>query len=537
MTEESVQKGVPHSPSGSTASVEQDGSGELSLEAAQQLCENYYAKVMANLEDTLSDEETEDLQSALRRIALAAVSEGLNREPMHWDNPQELYAAYEKLSFFGVENDITLSSLYVAVCFALELYPDAEAVALDSGCAATPDFQRIQEQITRQLAFPLFRNDFAARCRRAWTDFFNGLSVKLKLFQEDLDLESLTNSIDTLCSTFRPCMGFHVAPYPQTPQMARDPQEPPISLCILPEELALDIFPVEFAVSQMPDSLQGLCSISVGPPAGMREPSDLFFEEFKLYSIRISVSDTPEHIGADILYDDSAVLSDLPVIDADVVVRESLARGMIRFLLGDYLTDMQIHSVSISNSQLSPDSSCSLPELPQRLQELGYPEAVPPADYFQHLHRTYTRKDAVSGKLLRDDITSGWTDCMQLQEEYEQDDFDAFYRYMDLGVSAVFVAWPKSLDGGSNPDLLSQLKEHLAGISSPPSCRIIGEASGTQSCYLDLLIWNQKPILQALEDCFQRVPNGELAQIQSFKRGAPAFSILLNKLSQAAPQP
>ena len=121
---------------------------------------------------------------------------------------------------------------------------------------------------------------------------------------------------------------------------------------------------------------------------------------------------------------------------------------------------------------------------------------------------------------------------MSLQTEYEQCKDDTCTKYMDLGAAAVFVAWPASLESRASGDVLTLLKNHLAASRGKLGYRIIGEATGTQYRYLDLLLWSPSAVVPALEAFFRRIPNGSLARIQLFRGASPSYPIDYAQLTE-----
>lgn len=232
--------------------------------------------------------------------------------------------------------------------------------------------------------------------------------------------------------------------------------------------------------------------------------------------IRTALEDTPDHRGVHVKLFHPAIT---PYASrAGMLEQLSAAVACALDTTADYC--ILIRSVELLSTRL-PSFTGTLANLKDQLRALGYttghaPEEIEPVA----MRRTYTRQPGEgTAPRLRDDITQGETLLIALQEEYERHETACADYFMNRGVAPVFLAWPRSIMDCGPAEFTQRLVEELGkedGGDVGHNMKVLGQASGTQYCYLDLLLWSPTYILKAMEAYLARIPGGDAFRIQSF---------------------
>ena len=109
----------------------------------------------------------------------------------------------------------------------------------------------------------------------------------------------------------------------------------------------------------------------------------------------------------------------------------------------------------------------------------------------------------------------------------------AMDRFMDRGIAPVFLAWPRDIMNCDEETFTQRLQDAIEK-GAHGSAMVLGRASGTQYCYLDLLAWTTIPLVSAAEAFFSRIPGGDGARIQSFYYDAAPCPVSSQVLSAAS---
>ncbi len=454
----------------------------------------------------LTEEERRNLRDVFLQTALKDLSAGAD-SAMRADSffrygLEQDYRVLQLLQPLTSEDKAEDLLTYATLCFAVDRCREAQDL-FQVLSSLLPGNLFVQSSLAFQtscVSLPRFRHNFISRCKFAWKNVF---FMAQKFHAGELNLDDLQAAAR---NNFAIWTGLElIVAYASdgTGTFALSPLEWRQDL--IPLQTALDIGCLEIPTDLAKRWDIGLLNRPVGDPD---RPGRPFFAPDSIQTI---AEDTPDHTGIRLqLYHPF-----LPTAPAGTNL-VALLSNEVSSLLGTPDFCLLIHSIEPLTEP--PQSSTGMLEsLPQQLEALGYTldhdmDEVEPL----RLHREYTRQPQEGADLpLRDDITRGDTVCWPLQEEYDRYETAAMDRFMDQGIAPVFLAWPRSIMNCDEETFTQRLQDAIAK-NAAGSAKVLGRASGTQYCYLDLLAWTTIPLVSAAERFFSRIPGGDAARIQSF---------------------
>ncbi len=454
--------------------------------------------------------DTEELRY-LRRTVLVACQ--LDLIKLFQTNPldrllrQRLIEYYHAIQMLGppVEDGTYLDLLvYTLLCVALDRHREARDLAkkLLTLKPQNDTAQSILEYAEDHMSLPRFYSVFITRSRNAWAaasqyilDYRRGKILQEQLTEQvrkvfdiwlgisaDADVTSRREGIVSFTSNNWP----------------------------------LDLYSVQASVyaglPEQPDSLRENWLASVS--AGARYETVLLENgaALDLSTVQTAVEDNVAHTGVRVkVYHDA-----ISPVAACPEVQEQFTH-VVEHILG--APDFCINVRAVETMRAMPRHvTGTLATLVQQIEALGYTSGHEIDDVAPiRLRRTYTqRPQAGPGPRLRDDIRKGDTICWALQDDYTHQRTDTADHYMNRGIAPVFLAWPRSIMDCDEETYTQRLINVLREGDLPYNVQVLGKASGTQYCYLDLLAWSSLQLVEALEKHLSEIPNGDTFRLQSF---------------------
>ena len=462
----------------------------------------------AVIRDALTAEEFANLRHILYAVCLDDVLEYLIPTGTQESSRFLLARYYHAIQLLGAPGDgASLEELYLygLLCTALDYQREARDT-FQKALALQPDNAAVRSAlacITDCISFPRFQMDFFTRCQNAW------MSIAALLKDPSKVCEDSSWASEIARKNFRLWAGLDVQ------LTATDPTRGSLEISIQ-RDWQLHVFPAEFAAAVahaiLPDKVRLTWAFYPVLYFNTTDDETKGSRMLFVFNTKVVLRDTPEHDGVHV----KVYHKDLAPHAAAPEALDAVSREMAEMLsLEDFL--IAIRSVEIL-TEPPAEADGSLYQLPDLLESLGYP-----LDHFlgdleeRRMRRTYTRQPAEGTPLrLRDDITKGDTILWRLQEEYERNETAAADYYMDHGIAPVFLAWPRSIMDCGEDVFLQNLVSALGKRDLNNTLKILGKASGTEYCYLDLLLWNTFAATDAIEAYFAKIPGGDAVRIQSF---------------------
>ncbi len=287
------------------------------------------------------------------------------------------------------------------------------------------------------------------------------------------------------------------------------------NIVFTPDDCPLDIYSIRASIyaglPSQPDNLQGYWGALIGASSRYEKVRLKDGTELDISEIETAVEDNAAHKGARVKVHCSALSQYCSYPEMN-----SLFTHVVECVLGVADFCINVRDVEYVRS-MSRKPTGTLDTLPEQLRAAGYTmghsiDEVAPI----RMRRTYRRPQADAVQRLRDDIRTGNTICWALQEDYEHNRTDTADRYMDRGIAPVFLAWPQSIMDCGEEEFTQDLVDSLGEGDVQYNVLVLGRASGTQYCYLDLLAWSPLQLVEAVEKHFARIPGGDAVRIQSF---------------------
>lgn len=393
---------------------------------------------------------------------------------------------------------------YGALCFSIDNHRE--------GCGAFQRALDLQPENVYALtslaymsdcaSFPRFRMTFVSRCMNAWK---TTADVLKKYMSGRMDRSMMEASI---AKAFQVWTRLHVSVVCYEGGGGL--------LAFSPVHWDRYFFLTQFAIQIGEDEL----------PEAIRKDWDLDICELPMATIsdgdgnsvfdasrtKTVLVDTPDHNGVRVCFYDPG----LAAYAANPNALEELTEEVMSVLsFADYC--ILVRSVEILPKRPSSFTG-TIATLEDQLLKMGYTtgheiEEIEPLA----MRRTYTRHPKESAKpRLRDDIIRGETTLWRLQEEYENHQTDMADYFMTRGAGPVFLAWPRSIMDCGEAEFYRRLLNVLDDEAIRDNYKILGRASGTQNCYLDLLLWSPIHFVRAIEAYSLKIPGGDQFRIQSF---------------------
>ena len=154
------------------------------------------------------------------------------------------------------------------------------------------------------------------------------------------------------------------------------------------------------------------------------------------------------------------------------------------------------------------DKHILLCDLQKELSSMGCDLNIDAQQYLETNFDRYTRKvDEEPSKIWRDDIVAGSTCVPELIEGYFNDDESAIDKLHDDGVAAGFIAYSlDSFDGDDRTDKIfafrEAFEEYLSQDGLDDVVKVVGGATGVDFGYVDVLVWDLVPFLDAAKAFF-----------------------------------
>ena len=154
------------------------------------------------------------------------------------------------------------------------------------------------------------------------------------------------------------------------------------------------------------------------------------------------------------------------------------------------------------------DKHILLCDLQNELSSMGCDLNIDAQQFLETNFDRYTSKvDEEPSKIWRDDIVAGSTCVPELIEGYFNDDESAIDKLHDDGVAAGFIAYSlDSFDGDDRTDQIfafrEAFEEYLSQDGLDDVVKVVGGATGVDFGYVDVLVWDLVPFLDAAKAFF-----------------------------------
>ncbi len=161
-----------------------------------------------------------------------------------------------------------------------------------------------------------------------------------------------------------------------------------------------------------------------------------------------------------------------------------------------------------------PEKSFPLPELRQRMRDMGYPLDVPLDTLLSRRRYAITRQPKETGR-PRDDIIRGETCMPELERIYNRLYEEGQIILERHGIAALFLMIPNQLCGGDPAQYRQQLQRYLTHAEGD-QVFFTGWAEGTRYTYLDLITMDGRSLLDKMNEYALSNPDGEDLRYSTF---------------------
>ncbi len=421
-------------------------------------------------------------------------------DPAVWERLAEYYFA---LQVFGPPKDPNETLvIYTLLCIALDRHREARDCARQ--LAANPDddgAKALLQYAEDHMSLPRFHAAFLSRSQNAWIaasasiqQYNSGKIDQLQLNEQVYKVFRIWTELPAIVDILSPKKG---------------------SIVFTPEDWLLDLYSVRASIyaglPSQPNELKGDWGGFIGASSHYEKVILGDDTEVSFSDIITAVVDNAAHNGARIKIHCPAFSKYVNYGECNTLFTHAVER-----ILGaaDYCTN--VRDVEYVRS-MSRKPTGTLDTLAEQLEAAGYTSGHDIDDVAPiRMRRAYRRPQTDAVQRLRDDIRTGETICWALQEDYENNRTGTADHYMNRGIAPVFLAWPRSIMDCGEEAFTQNLVDALNEGDAPYNVQVLGKASGTQYCYLDLLAWSPLYLVELVEQYFAQIPGGDAVRMQSF---------------------
>lgn len=491
--------------------------------AAQQ-----YSKIIRELEPFASD-SGDDATLELARAYLQVY------EPTSVEGRAKLKALEHCLrqSLTSKEKDYTYNYRMGCINAFLDKYNDAlqfflKAIDLQPD---DPDCMRVISDCFDKLTLPQFSLSFRDRVHLAW----KAIDSKLLLMIADAKKssyrfdEALEDSLQDLMKIAFDKVSFRVVE-------GSDKFSFHIYMCTDDEDF-MDVLKAAYFMNQEPEHLRKTVTVSVGLPPNP-EP------DFSMLGQPVNNEDVQLWLEPSFNGKKFHIYAYCQKLEQFVETNQSDVEIALSYLVKSVMgTIPYAHHVSAFTLLTMPrdNKPILLNNLVDHLVSFGKKVTTDPEVFYKDCTTRYfanefalseeERAQAIEaiGDVFRVDIEQGNTRYPVLLQDYKYNSPESMDNLEKDGVTAGFIFFRFEGIPGDKPKLrgllaADKLLEYLQ-ISCPNAIKILGNAMGSEYCYLDLIAWDIQQVMLAATEFFQAMPEIPVAYYHSFRRDLPCIII------------
>lgn len=195
----------------------------------------------------------------------------------------------------------------------------------------------------------------------------------------------------------------------------------------------------------------------------------------------------------------------LPMMDDDLDFARRLVRLLLEKTLGELVTMCVLRGYELARAPLEGRTT-KLPALPERLAELGLDLSDELEHNLERSRLTYEFRGIPDNPGCRMEATKGATDLPSMIAEYYEGKSGTVIRFLEAGAVPGFFLFPNDAfakaAGSSAEALLAEFAERLRAVGDGLAVDVVGKAVSDEACYLDVLIWDEEPVMKAAQRFF-----------------------------------
>ncbi len=384
------------------------------------------------------------------------------------------------------------------------------------------------------MHLPLFEETFNSRVAKAWRTFENRqtefLNAFTKLNQEkenQTDKEELDNIRDKLIDLTIDIQGiFRGALFDVNVSVEREDNKNVIFLS--PGYSLMRAFECAYVKEQAPAAVQSNWDIRIGYKDKLSEllsPDKAYEESIK--QTQFWLEKEKDEVFQFNFYFSQNVLSE----EAMEKMRFDLINSELRNVLEQVVIDKYLWPVEpLSKPKTEPGITMS--NLPEFLKSKGVPIGESPIQILEtSVSYTRTPTEKPEPGIYRVDITSGTSKCMKMLLDYGEETDNEIETLEADGATAGFFAFSiKEPEGASIGEarkaFQESVKKDFLDVQGPNVVKIVGEATGEQYDYVDVIVWDFASLLNGALAFFLK-SEVNFAAFQTFREGVGTV-VLIN---------